>query len=102
MNDLLDLAKLQRGKTSAALLARRAFRRDPVDLFAFRGTGRVQEASYVIDVPQAIEVEVDVEKYERVLLNLLSNAFKFLPIGGRIRCSLNTIDPQKVLLSVQG
>ena len=31
---------------------------------------------------------MDAGKLERVLLNLLSNAFKFTPAGGRIRCAL--------------
>ena len=31
---------------------------------------------------------VDPDKLQRVLMNLLGNAFKFVPAGGRIRCSL--------------
>ena len=31
---------------------------------------------------------VDPDKLQRVLMNLLGNAFKFVPPGGRIRCSL--------------
>ena len=35
---------------------------------------------------------VDSEKLQRVLMNLLSNAFKFAPDGGRVRCRLTRSD----------
>ena len=44
---------------------------------------------------------MDPDKFDRILLNLLSNAFKFTPVGGRIRCGLEAIGPDRVLLSVQ-
>ena len=44
---------------------------------------------------------MDPDKFDRILLNLLSNAFKFTPAGGRIRCTLEAIGPDRVLLSVQ-
>ena len=101
VNDLLDLAKLQEEKLQLHYSC--------VDLSSvtrlicshFEALAEYKRLPYVIDVPKAIEVEVDVEKYERVLLNLLSNAFKFSPIGGRIRCSLSAVNPHRVLLSVQ-
>lgn len=101
VNDLLDLAKLQEEKLQLHYSRVELSAVTRLICSHFEALAEYKRLSYVIDVPQAIEVEVDVEKYERVLLNLLSNAFKFSPIGGRIRCSLNTIDPQKVLLSVQ-
>ena len=45
--------------------------------------------------------EVDPDKYERIVLNLLSNAFKFTPDDGWIRCRLEMSGAQRVLLTVQ-
>ena len=57
--------------------------------------------SYVTTAPDTLQAEVDPDKFDRILLNLLSNAFKFTPAGGRIRCCLEAIGPDRVLLSVQ-
>lgn len=101
VNDLLDLAKLQAEKL------RLHYSR--VDLSAvtrmicahFDALAEYKSLAYVIDVPAFMEVEIDVEKYERIVLNLLSNAFKFSPEGGRIRCSLSATGTGRILLSIQ-
>lgn len=101
VNDLLDLAKLQAEKL------RLHYSR--VDLSAvtrvicahFEALAEHKSIAYVMDMPASMEVEVDVEKYERIVLNLLSNAFKFSPDGGRIRCSLSEAGADRILLSIQ-
>jgi DNA-binding NarL/FixJ family response regulator len=40
---------------------------------------------------------VDPDKAQRILLNLLSNAFKFTPDAGRVRCELRSEDGRAVL-----
>lgn len=40
---------------------------------------------------EALDVDVDRAKFVRVVTNLLSNAFKFTPHGGRIRCSFDRL-----------
>ena len=40
--------------------------------------------------PAPCVAAVDPEKLQRVVMNLLSNAFKFAPAGGRVRCRLQT------------
>ena len=101
VNDLLDLAKLQAEKLQLHY--------SRVDLAAvtrmicahFEALAEYKFLSYVIDTPSFMEAEVDVEKYERIVLNLLSNAFKFSPDGGRIRCSLSATGAGRILLSIQ-
>jgi len=45
--------------------------------------------------------DVDRAKFVRVLVNLLSNAFKFTPAGGRICCSIQRVANRRFLVSVQ-
>jgi PAS domain S-box-containing protein len=101
VNDLLDLAKLDAGKMSmnfARVDLARTVRRVAEH---FHALAPQRALSYVITAPDALEAEVDSEKIDRVLLNLLSNAFKFTPSGGRIRCALERSSDDRVLLSVQ-
>src|SRR3712207_7876228 len=40
---------------------------------------------FEIEAPDELPAQLDPDKIERVVLNLLSNAFKFTPEGGRIK-----------------
>jgi signal transduction histidine kinase len=52
---------------------------------------------YTVQVPDALLAEVDPEMIQRVLLNLLSNAFKFGAVGGGIACVLETAGNNAIL-----
>jgi len=43
---------------------------------------------YGVDAGEPCVAAVDPDKVQRVLMNLLANAFKFVPAGGRVRCAL--------------
>ncbi len=101
VGDLLDLARLDSGKTpmhyapcDLAVVVRAAAEE-------FHAVAPARRIAYRVDVPDGMTAQVDPEKIERVLLNLLSNAFKFTPPGGRILCRLARSDDGRALLSVQ-
>ena len=101
VDDLLDLAKLDAGKmglTYARIDLAQALRRVAEQ---FHVLAPRRSMLYVIAIPETLEAEVDPGKVERVLLNLLSNAFKFTPAGGRIRCALAAGANGSLVLSVQ-
>lgn len=101
VNDLLDLAKLDAGKMTvnyARVDLARAVRTVSAH---FDALAPQRSLSYVIATPDTLEAEVDPEKFDRILLNLLSNAFKFTPAEGRIRCALEVSGDDRLLLSVQ-
>ncbi|HJV84167.1 MAG TPA: ATP-binding protein [Noviherbaspirillum sp.] len=101
VNDLLDLAKLDAAKATlgyARIDLAQAVRQVAAH---FDALAPQRSLSYVVSTPEALQADVDPEKFDRVLLNLLSNAFKFTPDGGRIRCSLAFAGTQRLLLSVQ-
>src|SRR3990167_698249 len=101
VNTLLDLAKIDAQQMGLS------YRR--VDLSQLTRTigsnfeGIAQQKSITFDTKlpaQMMIAEVDGEKYERIILNLLSNAFKFTPDGGLIRCCLSFNLPNYALITV--
>lgn len=88
VNDLLELSKLEVGRVrmhysdvDLAHLVR-------LTTAHFETLATDRQITYEVETPPVLPVQVDSEKLQRVLLNLLSNAFKFTPRGGRIRCVL--------------
>src|SRR5207237_10889291 len=88
VDDLLEVARLD--ARVAALEPRR------VDLAAlvrrvasqFEAVAAERGHELTVDAPAQMPAEVDPAKIERILINLLANAFKFAPPPGRIHCAL--------------
>lgn len=86
--DLLDAAKLEAGGMTLAWTE--------LDLAAlvrtmashFESLAEERAIAYRINTPPRLTVQGDAEKLQRVLLNLLSNAFKFTPDTGGIMVRL--------------
>ncbi|TAM12851.1 MAG: PAS domain S-box protein [Nevskiaceae bacterium] len=101
VNDLLDLAKLDAGRMSLDYISSDVAQLVHSIAANFDVLARQRTIRYVIDAPEALEADLDPAKFGRVLLNLLSNAFKFTPDGGRIRCLLRAERGARIRLSVQ-
>lgn len=88
VNDLLDISKLDAGKMTAQY--ERTDLAHLVHAVAghFDAIAADRAIRFAVDTPPALSAEIDRDKIERVLLNLLSNAFKFTPAGGRIKLAL--------------
>lgn len=101
VNDLLDLAKLDADKMAMdyARVDVAALIRGTADVFCALAQRR--NVSFAVLAPDRLPAEVDAEKIERIVVNLLSNAFKFAPQGGRVSCTLQASPNAKLLLRVQ-
>lgn len=88
VTDLLDVAKLEAScmKTDWARFDLAKLVRTTASYFEL--VAQERSINFVVISPTAFEIESDCEKLQRVLLNLLSNAFKFTPINGRITLHL--------------
>ncbi|MGZ3773318.1 MAG: ATP-binding protein [Pseudobdellovibrionaceae bacterium] len=100
VNDFLDIAKLEAGKMkldyseiNLTALIKKIF-------LNFNALARDREISLTLEADENLPVQVDANMIQRVILNLLSNAFKFVPDGGRIDVRLGKKD-QLVTFSVE-
>ncbi|WP_406277712.1 ATP-binding protein [Nocardia sp. NBC_00881] len=100
VNNLLDASKLEAGgvqpdyaRVDVAELARLSsahFESLAVD----RGVG------FTVDARQPITATIDPEHLQRILVNLLSNAFKFTESGGVVRCSVYAGRDDRLIIEV--
>ncbi|HMI90903.1 MAG TPA: ATP-binding protein, partial [Polyangiales bacterium] len=88
VNDLLDISRLEAGKLKIELQDAdvAALLRFLASHFAVLAADR--KIQFTVAANEACVAAVDPDKLQRVLMNLLGNAFKFTPAGGRIRCRL--------------
>jgi len=88
VTDLLDVAKLEAGRMVLNYAEVDLARLTRVVVSHFESLAGSRRIDYSVATPPELTVQVDGEKYQRILLNLLSNAFKFTPDGGAIQVRL--------------
>ena len=98
VDELLDLARLDAGRlrlrvaeTDLVALARRT-----TSAFASRAEHEGLALNFEAQ-PERLDAWVDAERVEQILSNLLTNAFKFTPEGGRIEVTIQKGDGTAVL-----
>ncbi|MBK9103808.1 MAG: response regulator [Saprospiraceae bacterium] len=94
INEILDLRKLEMGKMNLSP--------EPTELRTYFQTYFAQFESLAVQkeidyqlslsMPEHAMADLDREKCRQILFNLLSNAFKFTPQGGRIEVTVNATD----------
>jgi signal transduction histidine kinase len=97
VSDLLDVAKLEAGRLEID--------RSPVDVAQlvrrsaalFEVVAAERRVGLAVEAPESLRLMADPTKIERVLLNLLSNAMKVVPDGGRVRVGVHAEGPHVVL-----
>ncbi len=101
VNNLLDLARIDADRMPMAYVN--------ADLVAlvreiaagFEAAAEDRHISLGLRGEDELYAEVDRAKFVRVMANLLSNAFKFTPAGGRIACQVESVPGGRVLIGVQ-
>jgi signal transduction histidine kinase len=101
VDELLDFARLDSGK-AVVRYARVDLGRVVRTVAAlFEGAAAERAVRLRVDGPASLEAELDPEKIERVVLNLISNAFKFTPAGGGVRVSFGAPGDRAETVSVE-
>jgi two-component system cell cycle sensor histidine kinase PleC len=85
INDILDMAKIEAGKLTLKFepIALEEVAEDAIRLMHNRAESAGLELTS--DLPPLPDVEADYRAIKQILLNLISNAVKFTPRGGRVQ-----------------
>lgn len=100
VNNLLDLSKLEANEMQAQYACVDLAKLARLVASHFEVVAEERDLSFNMEMPDTLFAEVDCEKIQRILLNLLSNAFKFTPNGGAIALTLGEIN-HKAVFTVQ-
>ena len=90
VSDLLDVAKLEAGRMHMQYAQVDLAHLTRLVASHFEVLAAEKRIRYLLDTPDALPAQVDAEKCQRILLNLLSNAFKFTPADGAVALTLST------------
>ncbi|UXI67992.1 ATP-binding protein [Tahibacter amnicola] len=97
VNDLLDVAKLDAGKMAVSWSDVDLSRLTRLVAAPFESLAQDRGIAFALHVAADVITRTDSEKYERILLNILSNAFKFTPVPGSVELHLARDDDAVVL-----
>jgi signal transduction histidine kinase len=97
VNDILDISKIQSGKMTLRyeIFFVQHLVRDVKNMFAVWGRDKQIEISENVS-GDTLPVEADQERLTQVLINLVSNALKFTPRGGKITLEAKIIEKSDV------
>ncbi|WP_367392740.1 response regulator [Lewinella sp. LCG006] len=85
VNQLLDLSRIDGGQLQLHLQQGDLLPLLRALVYSFESLAERQQIDYEISFPEQLPQAVfDRDKWEKILVNLLSNAFKFTPEGGRV------------------
>lgn len=101
INDILDLAKIEAGKMDVRLSEFRIGAVVTAQCDMVRGLSEEKNIDLICQVEPDLPVMYqDQSKIQQVLINMLSNAIKFTPEGGRITVSVSRSADDRLILSV--
>ncbi|MBA2663727.1 MAG: response regulator [Bradymonadaceae bacterium] len=92
VNDLLDVATFEAGQMRVDYQHVDVTRLVRLTAAHFEVLAQEKRLRFVVESPERLIADVDVNKIQRITFNLLSNAFKFTPDGGVVRISLSVDD----------
>lgn len=101
VNQLMDFRKMEKGKLRPAL--------EKVDVVMFIGEicrsfndrAAMKHMKFVYESKVASrQMYIDKEKMDKIVYNLLSNAFKYTPVEGSVACRVS-VDPDDKFLEIQ-
>lgn len=101
VNELLDLAKVDAGKVQLfyEVISLSEFIKEVA--CHFDAIALQNNIAFALMVPDDLEIEADRERLSQTVFNLIYNAFSVTPRGGRISCTVDKVDDNRILISVK-
>lgn len=101
INQLMDFRKMDAGKLKLNISKVNLHQLIKEIYNAFIPLARQKNIDFSFDCPSENKIiHLDVDKIDKVLFNILSNAFKFTPQNGRIRIEVSPVDDTKIKIAV--
>lgn len=97
VGDLLDITRLEANKMELAYAAVDLAQLVRFTAAHFEMLAQERRITFAVEAPVTLPAQIDAEKIQRVVFNLLSNAFKFTPEGGEVRCIVDTQDERAAI-----
>lgn len=99
VNQIMDIRKIDKGQMTMKMAETNIvnFVRDVVDMFHIQAANKQIDITYNYDGIDDLKVWIDRMQFDKVLINLMSNAVKYTAPGGEIEVSLSvskTYTPQ--------
>ncbi len=87
VNQLLDISRLDAGKMKITLTEDDIVKCIRILVYEFLSLADTKQIKYIADLPEmSFNVLFDRDKIEKIITNLLSNAFKYTPRNGTVHC----------------
>ena len=87
VNQLLDISRLDAGKMKITLMEDDIVRCIRILVYEFLSLAESKQIKFIADLPDMIfNTLFDRDKIEKIITNLLSNAFKYTPRNGTVHC----------------
>ncbi len=99
VSDLLDISKLEAHQMTLYYSRVDIVENTKLITSYFDSVATSNGIQYSVRLPDKLIVEIDTEKYQRILQNILSNAFRFTPPNGEISVTV-TSDTDHVILEI--
>ncbi len=97
MNQLLDIRKLDKGKMRLSCRKTNvvSFVGDLVELFKPQARDKDQTLTFT-EVSDPGNVWLDRDNFDKIMVNLISNAIKYTPAGGSINVSVESVEDERL------
>lgn len=100
VNNLLDASRLEAGAVQPNYAHVDVAEHVRLGASLFESLAVDRDIEFSVNADQPVTAELDPEHLHQILVNLLSNAFKFTRPSGTVRCSVSTDPDHRVIIEV--